>query len=863
MDPKKKIDTILTAVEARVQDEVGALLGAEFLITGGERRLLSKEEIFDELKGKQVSAQLDLVGELSGKACLLIGIKDAIRLGGTLIMLPSAELEEVSGREDYSEEIADSYGEIANIVAGSFTKNFEEMYQKSFRFIRKELEILVPAKVDIESPLPVENAVHYFMASSMTLEGRQLGDMVMLLPAEPFELLQQVEKPATAAVNKPATSPPPPKEDVSAKAESTTKTAVSPQAESKKTSSTKAFNVDKHKKKVDRLLGQCCETMAQEMGALLGVEVDLAEIENRFLDKEDFFLDHAVGKQVITNMEVVGEKAGMSYLSLGLKDAIYLGGVLIMLPPSELDNVVNDEDFSEDIKDAYGEVANIISGVYTAVFEENYIKKIRFIRKEFQEAVPAKVDPDSDEPIMAGSYYASTMSIMVDTRQLGRLHMLFPAELLQLESLLTGGVADDIIPEPAAAVEEKESVDDDSPQPVAMEEENPPVQPQVAQAATQQAAPVQPGQSAPQDSRKASEDLAKHKKRINKMLAACKTKMADEVSTMLGVEFELSNLENSIVSKEDFLFEYVSGKQVIANMDVVGDLAGKSYCSVNLKDAIRIGGTLIMLPAAELETVIADEKLTEDTTDAYGEIANIISGVYTAVFEEQYIKKVRFIKTDIVVISPMKVDVESDEPFVDEDYYVSRMDIIMNGTLFGKLHFLLPAGLFQLDRLRAPEPVEIPSVAVADTPPPPADNQKAASEQRKDDPVRSDTGTRDSLDILLIADDTGEAGKIAEVLRQMGYTAKTLSFKDNMQNYIPGELKAIYLVMKDVNEQAFGAAIKISSTCSLPIIAAGPAWTRTKVIKAVKYGIRDILLTPADEHDIEENVSNNLMQMAA
>jgi hypothetical protein len=77
------------------------------------------------------------------------------------------------------------------------------------------------------------------------------------------------------------------------------------------------------------------------------------------------------------------------------------------------------------------------------------------------------------------------------------------------------------------------------------------------------------------------------------------------------------------------------------------------------------------------------------------------------------------------------------------------------------------------------------------------------------------------------------------------------------------ELKAVYLVMREVNEQAFGMAIRISSSCSLPLIAAGPDWTRSKVIKAVKYGVSDILLTPAAPEDIQENLENNLVQMAA
>ncbi len=161
MDQQKRINKVLEAVEARVQNEVGTLLGADFTLIGGERTLVSKEAAFDNLQGKQICAQMDITGEITGKGCLLIGIKDGIRLGGTLIMLPSAELEEVIGREEYSEELEDSYGEIANIIAGSFTKDFEEMYPKSCRFVRKEQKVIIPAKVDVGSDSPVENQTYY------------------------------------------------------------------------------------------------------------------------------------------------------------------------------------------------------------------------------------------------------------------------------------------------------------------------------------------------------------------------------------------------------------------------------------------------------------------------------------------------------------------------------------------------------------------------------------------------------------------------------------------------------------------------------------------------------------------------------
>jgi PleD family two-component response regulator len=187
------------------------------------------------------------------------------------------------------------------------------------------------------------------------------------------------------------------------------------------------------------------------------------------------------------------------------------------------------------------------------------------------------------------------------------------------------------------------------------------------------------------------------------------------------------------------------------------------------------------------------------------------------------------------------------------------MDLTVGELGLGKVNILFPADLLQLSGLR-PESIagaEDEDMALFD---------RLAAELEKPDSQAAPTieATEiNSPDILVVNDDEPEAAKIATVLGDSGYTVKTLSFKDNLHNYIPGNLKAIYLVMQDVDEQAFGVAIKISSACSVPLIAAGPGWTRTKVIKAVKYGVRDILLTPASEEDIEESVNNNLLELAA
>lgn len=213
----------------------------------------------------------------------------------------------------------------------------------------------------------------------------------------------------------------------------------------------------------------------------------------------------------------------------------------------------------------------------------------------------------------------------------------------------------------------------------------------------------------------------------------------------------------------------------------------------------------------------------------------------------------------------MKVDIDSDEPVPNEIYYQSTMDLTIGGKPCGKLHLLLPADLFQLNAVEEQDGGGQQDVAAQSS------QAQVSSEGSSQDvgvvgPGAAAGGASDSsrpIDVLLVGDDEGEAAKIIEVLDGMGYAARLFSFKDNILNYIPGELKAVYVVTRVVNEQSFGTAIKISSSCSVPIIAAGPEWTRTKVIKAVKYGVRDILLTPAGVEDIKENVNHNLLKMAA
>ncbi len=471
-----------------------------------------------------------------------------------------------------------------------------------------------------------------------------------------------------------------------------------------------------------------------------------------------------------------------------------------------------------------------------------YPKNCRFVRKEQELISPLKVEIESEEPVPDQLYYCVRANMIVDGLEMGDLDILIPALPFGLElSEASKEKPDEVSTEQKSDnIEKKESV-------AASETEQPQTEGVADKAATA--------------------DTNKQKKLVDKLLKNCEGNIRDRVSALLGVDVILKNQNNKIVSKEDFFLEEISGKQVLAHMDVVDEVESKSYLFVGIKDAIRIGSILIMLPPAELETSVSEEDFSADAEDAYGEIANIISGVYTSVFQEQYPQSIRFIKTDLEIVSPMKVDVESNDVIQNEPYYLSCSSLEIDGNEAGKIAMLFPLSLLKLDLLNQDTSVieeKGQSVGEAET----LQQDQTISQAGKS--ANSITAKIDAagkisgdIDVLLIEDNREEAVKIQKELTNHGIVSKRIEFEDNIDLHMSPGSKLIMIIMKEVDEQAYGITIKVNSLSNVPIVAAGPEWTRTKVIKAVKYGVDDILLTPAMANDIKEKVDNNIMKLAA
>lgn len=593
--------------------------------------------------------------------------------------------------------------------------------------------------------------------------------------------------------------------------------------------------------------------MQEEVTALLGKTIRLGDLQADVKTKEEFF-EEPVGKSVLAHIQLQGELEGEGAILVSLKDAIRIGGSLIMLPDAELQSVIADETYTEELEDSYGEIANIICGSITSTVDEQHPKNFRVVRTEQEVILPVKVDIASDQPFPDGHYYTCSIPMEMDNAEMGQLYLVFPAAQLGLveEGVGESGSAtkESNAETSAASLEEKEEADTSKEQISPVEEEH-----------------------AVADPVKAKEDAAKKQKIVSKLLRECCDKIGEDVGALIGKDLTVGKLEEGLFTKEDLL-DQLGGKQIMARMDVRGEGAGEAFMFAQVSSAAYLGGSLIMLPESELKETAAQEELGEDAQDAYEEVTNIIAGVYTAVFEEQYQKKIGFVKTATETVIPIKIDPESDETLPNQLYYLASGGMDFDGQDLGLLHVAFPAALFELEALAVKESPADSTDSVA---PISQDDGTAKVEEQERAQVKEGQRSPGNVgvnpehdnaatvvDVLLFSDDDTEVANVGEALQQLGYTYKTLHFKSSVNDYLTGSVRLVFLIMKEISEQGFGVAIKISSAGrAVPLIAAGPAWTRTLVIKAVKYGAADILVTPSTSEDIREKMEINLSKIAA
>lgn len=399
---------------------------------------------------------------------------------------------------------------------------------------------------------------------------------------------------------------------------------------------------------------------------------------------------------------------------------------------------------------------------------------------------------------------------------------------------------------------------------------------------------------------------------IDNILQTCLKKIEIEVGALLGQTLTCSRHVGSFVSKEEYLAQ-LEEQAVLTRMTVSGDHQDEAYAVVGLNTAITLGGTLIMLPDDELKSRIKAKTFDEEVADAFGEVGNIVAGVYTAVFLDRLNQKLHCKKTEVAAFAPWEATDTS--PFPEKAYYLSTTNIKLDDRDMGKFEALFPIELFELSPPNAAtpaaaeaSPTQDPAKIVAGTEqattaqgsgfrtlsgePDPnqaqggttialhsqgADAHQATTTRTlqnggavTDDFVAesslpgSGSATQELCPLLLVAAETQEeANAFGVPLASRHFEILCLTFQDNLKEAVIGKnLKGVVLVMREVGERGLASLIKIRSAVDsrTPLVVAGPQWTRRTVLQALKYGARDVLVLPAEAEEVFAKVRTHMPQ---
>ena len=318
---------------------------------------------------------------------------------------------------------------------------------------------------------------------------------------------------------------------------------------------------------------------------------------------------------------------------------------------------------------------------------------------------------------------------------------------------------------------------------------------------------------------------------ISRVLQRATERVAEEVGTFIGEEFQCSPSQPQLRSAEE-LGGALGDKLVVARMEVSGNKQGEAYLVTSTKTAILFGGKLIMLPPAELNKRGKAGDFDGELADAFSEIVNIVSGALSATFLEANIGKLHF-KSLGVAQRTMPVDGSLPEDFSEGSYCHSQTVLKSAQGTEGLFHFIFPPSILDLEQ---------PGQAAPAT--------GGASATAAVGALQADGGPGV---VVLVAENREEGQRLAAMLEKKEIAVKTLDYQGDFRRVLGGEqIAGVVLVMKEVGDQGFAAAIKLRSVMpqNKPLIAAGPEWTRKTVLQAVKYGVCDILVTPVAEQDL-------------
>ena len=338
------------------------------------------------------------------------------------------------------------------------------------------------------------------------------------------------------------------------------------------------------------------------------------------------------------------------------------------------------------------------------------------------------------------------------------------------------------------------------------------------------------------------------------MLETALKQAGEESGMLLGQELSIALLDSLSTSKSSYFGGLDDGCFVLG-VDSGEAYVGQFYLVFSLRDAIVMSSILLGIPPPRIQEKKRLSIIENDDIDAFSEIANMINGALNTVCQGALPNKVR-----LKLLSPKKYipeidQLNSDEPLPDGDYLMFRSKLEMPGQEMNHLDVLIPVALGEL---YDPQPVAAEKDDGEALEPEATIGEDAETVGEGDVDATPEAG-RGVDSIVVLEDDEEQRRQLIELVLFTGFQVAEGTLNADIKELFAGRnVKMVLIGSRDANDRELAVCIKVNAIRQdypPPIIMSAEYWTRTAVLKALKYGARDIIIKPFTSDDVTSKVS--------
>lgn len=353
--------------------------------------------------------------------------------------------------------------------------------------------------------------------------------------------------------------------------------------------------------------------------------------------------------------------------------------------------------------------------------------------------------------------------------------------------------------------------------------------------------------------------------KLHEMLESALRQAGEEAGMLLGQGLSATLTDSITFSKAAYFGDLDDGVFVLA-VDSREEYQGQFYLVFNLRDAILMSSLLLGIPAQRIKEKQRLSIIEPDDIDAFGEIGNMINGAVNTVFQSSLSGKAHLKLQGSKKYVPEIDPLTDDDPLPNGDYLMFRARLEMEGQEMHYLDVLIPIALGnQYD----PPPEQPEAEEAPDTEPEvqvQSDEEGAAPsgaavESGGDEPTAragAVAGTTGEDMIAVFENDDDERRQLLDAVRFSGFKLVEATLNADVKEiFAQGNVRLVIIGSMDADDHELATCIKINALRQdqpIPIIMCAQRWTRTAVLKALKYGARDIVIKPCDPDEVASKV---------